>query len=62
MAGAVLFRGGKKVFEVIKGSEQNAGTRGVAGITQRPEVDVFTQTRVSQKRYAAGLGGVRDSY
>ena len=34
----------------------------VAGITQRPEVDVFTQTHVSQKRYAAGPGGVRDSY
>ena len=34
MAGAVLFRAGKKVFEVIKGSEKNAGLREV--VDRRP--------------------------
>ena len=34
MAGTVLFRAGKKVSEVIKGSEKNAGTREVVEIPQ----------------------------
>ena len=34
MAGAVLLLAGKKVFEVIKGSERNAGTREV--VDRRP--------------------------
>ena len=37
MAGTVLFRAGKRVFEVIKGSEKTAGLKEMVEIRPREE-------------------------